>query len=41
MIDRVRLMPQKNCAFINFVSLEAATKAKQHMNGAMIGFFIF
>jgi len=36
-IDRVRLMPQKNCAFINFVSLEAATKSKQHMNGAMIG----
>eukprot|EP01114_Cavostelium_apophysatum_P007198 TRINITY_DN1904_c0_g1_i2.p1 TRINITY_DN1904_c0_g1~~TRINITY_DN1904_c0_g1_i2.p1 ORF type:complete len:763 (-),score=214.92 TRINITY_DN1904_c0_g1_i2:153-2441(-) len=36
-IDKVRLLPQKNCAFVNFMSLDAAVRAKQQMSGAMLG----
>jgi len=35
-IDKVRLLPAKNCAFVNFASLESAVRSKQHMQGAMI-----
>lgn len=32
-IERVKLFPQKNCAFINFVELNSALAAKAEMNG--------
>jgi hypothetical protein len=36
-IDKVRILPQKNCAFVNFTNLEAAIQAKAQMQGATLG----
>ena len=35
-IDRVKLHPQKNCAFVNFVDLNSALAAKAEMNGFLL-----
>jgi hypothetical protein len=34
-IERIKMLPQKNCAFVNFVELSSALAAKAEMNGYM------
>lgn len=36
-IDRVSVLREKNCAFVNFVSLESALEARKQLQGALIG----
>ncbi|XP_049851158.1 uncharacterized protein LOC126325495 [Schistocerca gregaria] len=35
-IERIRVLPARNCAFINFAHLESAIEAKDRMNGTLI-----
>lgn len=32
-IDKVRLLPQKNCAFVNFTSVDEALAARNNLQG--------
>ena len=34
-IEKVRILPHKNCAFVNFDNLESAEKAKRTMQGTI------
>eukprot|EP01118_Nematostelium_gracile_P008347 TRINITY_DN2766_c0_g1_i2.p1 TRINITY_DN2766_c0_g1~~TRINITY_DN2766_c0_g1_i2.p1 ORF type:complete len:542 (+),score=168.79 TRINITY_DN2766_c0_g1_i2:74-1627(+) len=36
-IEKIRILPQKNCAFVNFATIEAAIAAKNQMQGVSIG----
>jgi len=33
-IEKIRVLPHKNCAFVNFEHLESALEAKKQMQGA-------
>jgi RNA recognition motif-containing protein len=36
-IEKVRMLPQKGCAFVNFMHMDAAVTAKSQMNGMIVG----
>ncbi|KAI9354075.1 armadillo-type protein [Zopfochytrium polystomum] len=36
-IESLRILPEKECAFVNFVHVEDAVRAKEDMHGVMVG----
>ena len=36
-IDSIRMLPEKECAFVNFVYLDDALKAREALQGSRIG----
>ncbi len=36
-IESIKLLPAKNCAFVNFDNVESATNAKRQLSGQYLG----
>ena len=36
-IEKVKMLPDKKCAFVNFMTQDEATRARQGMQGKMLG----